>query len=124
MIDVIEVHPDPLIEITHPVAATHLPQACDPWSNAELAALPRLILFPLLGTGGPRANQTHISIEHTPHLRELIEAVLAQEASERRDPGVIPHLENGAGHLVLVQKPVLELVGVDHHCAELVAAEW
>ena len=69
----------------------------------------------------PRADERHGAADHVEQLRQLVEAELAHDLADRRDPGVIRHLEQHlVARIALLAGEVLEHVfGVDDHRAEL-----
>src|SRR5439155_25629551 len=97
----------------------HLPHARQAGANREAAALPRFVLLDLARDGRARAYDGHLAAEDVDELRELVDAVLANEAADGGDPRIALHLEDRAVHLVLRDELGLELLGVDHHRPEL-----
>src|SRR5690349_17620777 len=102
VVDVFEVHLHPVVEARDLIAAAQLPQTRDAGTDAQLALVPETVAVELVRERGTRSDERHVAFQHAPKLRELIEAVLAEEASHRRDPRVVLDLEDGAGHFVLV----------------------
>ena len=96
VVDVLEIHPHPVVEVADPVAAAHLPQARDARPHAQLPLVPQLVALELVRERRARADQAHVSLEHAPQLRQLVQAVLAQEAPERRHARIVPDLEDRA----------------------------
>lgn len=76
-----------------------------------------------LGSGGRGPTTDHLAKEHVEELRELVDGVLADELADLGDARVVPHLEHGAGDLVLALELGEALVGVLVHAAELPHAE-
>ena len=81
------------------------------------------VLRDLVGQRRARAHDGHLAQEHVDELRELVDGVLADELADLRYARVVPHLEHGAGDLVLLLKLGQALVGVPVHAAELPHAE-
>ncbi len=74
--------------------------------------------------GRPRPHQAHIALEYAPKLRQLVEAVFAQEAAERRHPWVLFYFEHRSGHLILSHQLSLPLIRIALHGRELVTGEF
>ena len=55
--------------------------------------MPGLVLLELVRERRARPDERHVAAQHVPELRQLVEARLAQEASDRRDPRVAGQLE-------------------------------
>src|SRR5262249_7837997 len=122
-IDVFQIEADPLIEFVDAVPAADLPQTGDAGLHAQLALVPERVAIELAAEGRPRSHQAHVALEHAPQLRQLVEAVLAQDATERRDARIVSDLEYGALHLVLRLELHLPPLCVSDHRGELVAGE-
>src|SRR5438876_232036 len=76
-------------------AAGDLPQSGNPGLYVEkAAAVPRLVLLELVGNRWPRADERHVSAQHVPELRQLVEAAVPEKASDRRDPWIVGELED------------------------------
>src|SRR5690606_16010595 len=121
--DVLQVQRRPLVEVRDLGTALHLPEARDPGDHRQLPVLPRLERRELLRRRRTRADQAHVPLQHAPELRQLVQAELAQPPTDRSDPGIVAHLEDGAAHLVPGEELALQLVCVRHHGAELVPDE-
>ena len=118
VIDVLEVEVHPVLE-GHLVPPADLPEAGEPRGDREPPALPGLVLRHLLRHRWTRADERHVAAEHVHQLGQLVDAVLAKDAPQRRHPGVTLHLEDRPQLLVLRSEGGLERLGVDHHRAEL-----
>ena len=70
-----------------------------------------------------RADNAHIASQNVEELRQLIERILAQEAAEAGDAGIVGDLEEHAVALVHVHDFGATLLCIQHHSAELDAAE-
>src|ERR1700722_6940677 len=70
-----------------------------------------------------RTDQTQIPPKHIPQLRQLIQAVLAQESTQRRNSRVFGDLECDCVPFIETPQGVLYRFGVRHHRAELMAAK-
>ena len=89
----------PEIEAHHLVegraaAPDHLPESREPRLGLEdPAPMPGLVLLELVRKRGSWPDQRHIPAEHVPQLRQLVEARVAKEASDRRDPWIVGEFE-------------------------------
>ena len=72
---------------------------------------------------GPRSNQAHFPTQHVPELREFVEAVAADDTADAGDSGVAVNFEDRALSLVAGAQVFLEVGGVGHHGAKLVATK-
>ncbi len=101
-------------------AAADLPEARDAGLDHEPAVHVVGVPRDLAGERGARADERHRPAEHVEQLRQLVEAVAAQEPADAGHPRVGGHLEQ---HLVAGVAPRLEigqqLLGVVDHRAEL-----
>ena len=61
-----------------------------PGLERELSLVPQLVALELVPERGSRADEAHVALQHAPELRQLVQAVLAQEAAERGDAGIAP----------------------------------
>ena len=76
-------------------AAGDLPETGDARLGFEhAAAVPGLVLLDLVRQRRPRADERHVAAQHVPELRQLVEARLAQNASDRRDARIVGQLEH------------------------------
>src|SRR5437660_48547 len=71
----------------------------------------------------PRPDQAHLALEHIDQLRQFVQAALSQQPSHPRHPRVIANLEDQARDLAAAAHLFKHRLGVDHHGAELEAAE-
>src|SRR5438552_5597786 len=71
------------------IAALHLSPAGDPGSNHEPTPLVIGITGNLLGQGRSRADQAHVTDQHIPQLRDLVETARTQHPSKTRVAGQI-----------------------------------
>ena len=75
------------------------------------------VLAELGEDGGPLGagpHDVHLALEHVEQLGQLVQPVLAQEPTHRRDPRVL---------LLGPDRPA-PLLGIDPHGAELIDREW
>src|SRR5208282_289727 len=100
VVDVLKVETDPVVEIRNLIAPTDLPQTGHARFYAEFAAMPDFETFELVRPGRARSHQAHVSLKDAPQLRQFVEAVFAQNASDASDSGIVTHLERRALHLV------------------------
>src|SRR5207302_3992342 len=99
-VDVIEIEPDPILKIAHLIAAADLPETSQSRLHAETAALRGVLEFlHFVERQWTRPDQTHVSDEDVPKLRQLIKTCPPQPAAERRDPRIGFHFEHRAAHL-------------------------
>ena len=124
--DVIGVEDDPTAVVCV-VSSRDLPQTRDARLCRKIGRQIPTIAQHLFLHDGPRSNEAHLSPQHVPELRQLIEAGLAQEAAEPRDSGVASQLviaqPFSARFGVFLEQLLQELFGVRHHGAELQALE-
>src|SRR5580704_5881504 len=73
LLNVLQVHLHPVIEIADGIPPTHLPVAGYAWTNAQFPFVPHLVADEFMRAGRPRSYQTHIAHQHAPELRQLIE---------------------------------------------------
>src|SRR5690625_1640793 len=88
-LDILEVEPGPLIEITDLGATHHLPETGYPRYDGEFAPLPGLELRELRRRWGTRPDEAHITAQDTPELRQLVETILPQEPTKWGDPWIV-----------------------------------
>ena len=82
-----------------------------------------LVLHHFAGDWRPRPDDAHIAAKNVEELRKLVERVLAQDAPNTRDAGIVGDLEEYAVALVHVHDFGTSLLRIPHHGAELEAAE-
>jgi hypothetical protein len=80
------------------------------------------LLEDFLGDDGPWADQAHVSAQHVPKLRQLIQASLPEGASHPGHAGIFLQLVaeqplDGALRMLL-QIPLQSLVAIRHHRPE------
>src|SRR5437660_8286777 len=73
LIDVLEIHANPVVEIRDPVPSADLPQTRDAWPHRQLSLVPELVALELMRKRGTRADETHVPFEHAPQLRQLVQ---------------------------------------------------
>ena len=120
--DVLQVAADHAVEAGG-VALRDLPPAGDAGLHCQALQVELGVLRDLVGQRRARADDGHLAQEHVHELRELVDGVLADELADLRDARVVPHLEHGAGDLVLPLELRQALVGILVHAAELPHAE-
>src|SRR4029079_11374607 len=59
-VDVLEIHPDPVVATRDPVAPAPLPQARDPGPHTQLALVPQLVALEVVRKTRPRAHPTNV----------------------------------------------------------------
>src|SRR5262245_5591118 len=101
VVDVLQVQLPPLLEVDG-VAPRDLPEAGEARPDAEAPARPELVLLDFGRDGRTGADEAHVPLEDVPHLGELVEAELPEEAADLRHAGIILDLEHRAVHLVQV----------------------
>src|SRR5258707_4625370 len=98
VVDVLQVHAHPFIEIADAISPADLPQTRNAWTHAELSLVPQLVPLELVRKRGARSNEAHVALEHAPQLRQLVQAVLPEEPADARDARVVLDLEHRALH--------------------------
>jgi hypothetical protein len=61
------------------------------------AAMPRRVLLDLVRKGRPRIHERHLPDQHVPELRQLVDAGLSKNVSDRCDPWIVGELEKLVG---------------------------
>src|SRR6266550_8490789 len=84
-------------------AATDLPQARDPRLHEKPAVDPVAVLRDGVRNVRAGTDEAHLAAEHVPELRQLVEARLAKESADPRDPGIVGDFVNGARRALLHQ---------------------
>ena len=56
--------------------------------------MPGLVLLDFVRQRRPRPDERHVAAQHVPELRQLVEAGLAQNVPDRRDPRIVGDLEH------------------------------
>jgi hypothetical protein len=82
-------------------ARGHLVEAGDARRHAQALPGPVVVVFVLVGHGGPRAHQAHVAAQHVEHLRHLVQAQLAQPTAHGGDARVVDDLEDLVAAAVL-----------------------
>src|SRR5262245_23389064 len=78
-----------------PAPAGDLPQSGDSrFGFQHTAAVPALITCDLVSNRWPWADQRHLSLQHIPELRKLVQARSAEEIPEWRHARVVYDLEH------------------------------
>src|SRR5207253_6082595 len=83
VVDILEIELHPAVEVDL-VAAADLPQTRQSRLHRQPPAMPPVVRRHFLRNRRPRADETHVALEHVPELRELVERELAQHAADRR----------------------------------------
>ena len=120
--DVLQITSDHAVEVGV-VVIGHLPPTGDAGLHGKALQVVLRVLCHLVGQRRARTDDGHLAQEHVEELRELVDGVLADELADLGDARVVPHLEHGAGDLVLLLELGEALVGVPVHAAELPHAE-
>ena len=124
VVNVFKVKTHPVLEIGNLIAAADLPEAGEAGLDAQAAAVGQIFkTFHLVHRQRARTDQAHFGAEHVVELRQLVEAVFAEEFSDWRDARVVGDLEDRAAHFIHGLQFVLKLLGVGHHGAEFVKRE-
>src|SRR5215831_14659363 len=75
----------------------------------------------------PRPDQAHLTANHIPQLRQLIEAASAKKAPEARDAGIIAKLLSArpfvGGLRILIEVLMKNFIGIDDHRPEFPGIE-
>src|SRR5258708_24818789 len=101
----------------------NLPETRDPGFNVKAPELVKFVMVDVVDRMRTRPNQAHLLAQHIPELRQLIEAVAADNSTDTGDSGVVVDLEDRALSLIAGTQVFLELCGVGDHGAKLVATE-
>src|SRR5437773_6050488 len=92
-LDVISVKTNYFFEVGHRAPPFDLPQSRYPGLRSKTAK----VVIAVVGEVGlkkrPGAHERHISHQHIPKLRQLVEAPAAQPAPELRHPRIVGNLE-------------------------------
>ena len=99
VVGVFQVKLHPVVEVIA-VPSTHLRKAGKAGMNTEAAMTPTLVLTHFDGKRWSWLDQTDITAEYVPKVRQLIQAPATQIASDRTDPGGGPRLKDRASHFV------------------------
>src|SRR2546425_4625788 len=107
-------------KVGHRAPPFDLPQSRYPGLRSETAK----VVIPVLGEVGlkkrPRTHKRHVSHQHIPQLRQLVQAPAPQCGAQARDPGVIRNLEEPCVTCVIeMRQRVLLRIRSVLHCAEL-----
>src|SRR6202035_2382055 len=83
---------------TCPTTSLNLPQTRDAGFDFQnTPPVPHFVLLEFVGERRTRTNQRHVSAQHIPELRQLIQAALADKAADRSHSWILLNLENGFG---------------------------
>src|SRR6185503_11475394 len=118
-----QVQVDPAVEVHERAAPIHLPEAGNAGKHAKSLHLPGRVTLDLVGERRPRPDETHVTFEHVPQLRQLVDAGLAQERAEPGNAGVASDLEDWTLHLIEMFELGFASLGVREHRAELIEPE-
>ena len=136
VLDIFRIQPDDLFEVRDVAAAAGLPHAGDAGAEGQPCPMVILVLLPLVHRGRAGADNAHISLQHVPELRKLVQGVRADKLADSGLPGSIEEdlvpddariefqLEHHAvGDAVLGHKFLLPRVRVHVHRADLIDLE-
>src|SRR5467141_5416749 len=84
----------------------------------------QVILFVVIQWVRARADETHLSLENVPKLREFVEAVFAHEFPGPGDTRIVMNLKEGPLALVAMAQRFFQFIRVCHHRTQLVALEY
>src|SRR5580693_1990821 len=118
MVDILHVEIHPFFE-RNLVSTTDLPYARQPRTYRQSAPLPRLVLRDLRRNGGPRTYEAHLAAQDVDELRQLVDAELSDESTDRRNARIALDLEDRTSLLIFGHELGLELLGVHDHRSEL-----
>src|SRR5882724_6266223 len=104
-------------------ACFYLPQAGNSGGYVEPAQVLQTVLINFVFDGRSRPHQAHIAFQHIPKLRQFVEAVLTQDATNARDARVVRNLEERSLPFIHCPQTGPELICIIHHGAELVEGE-
>src|SRR5262249_54205317 len=100
VVDVVEIVLYPLLEVAVPAQVIHLRPARDAGPDEVLLHVARDALPELadeLGSFGAGADERHLTPEDVEQLRQLVEAVAAEERAERCRASLVVARPHGAG---------------------------
>src|ERR1019366_9757184 len=114
-VDIFDVHLHLALK-RHIGTAAHLPDARQSRANAQAAAMGLGIVLYFARQGRTRTNQGHLSAQHTPQLRKLVQAEPADEPPNPGYPGVPLDFERDDIPMVIVLDQTFDhAVGTHHH---------
>src|SRR5580658_8148099 len=121
--NVAAIHADPFCE-GHFRAAMNLPDARQPGSYIQPAAMPGRAAVAFFHGQRARPHERHIAQQDVEELRQLIDARFPQEPADARNARVVLDLERRPILFALVAKLRLPGVGIGNHGAEFEDREW
>src|SRR5207237_8085326 len=92
--DVLQIQLHPVIERDLVTPGRDLPEAGEPGTDRKASVLPGLVPRDFAGKRRARPDEAHVAEQDVDDLRQLVEGVLADEPSDRRDAWIELHLEN------------------------------
>src|SRR5688572_29268911 len=99
--DVAQIHANHFVKRST-AAAMHLPDAGDAGLTFEDSpSVPQGVVLEFISDGRPWSDKRHLAAQDVDELRQLIEAALAEEVSERRNARIISHLESALAAIQL-----------------------
>src|SRR5579872_6195219 len=114
-VDIFDVH----LHLTlkgHIGTAAHLPDARQTRANAQTAAMGQGVVLHFARQGRTRTNQGHLSTQHTPQLRKLIQTEPPDESPDPSYPRVPLDFERDAISMVIaIDQSFDQAVGAHHH---------
>src|SRR6185437_596980 len=106
------------------MAGRHLPQAGKSGGYVKPAKVFQIISLKVVFWMRARANHAHIALENVVELRQFINAVLAQKTSQTGDARIVSDLKSSAIAFIHVHQVAFELICINAHGTEFVAAEF
>ena len=117
-LDVVKVQLDPAVEVIV-APGGDLPQAGDPRLDRQPAPVPERVTGDFAGQWRPRADQTHLALQHVPQLRQLIQARPTQESAGPGEARIFGDLEAGSADFIARAQLGLTGRSVGDHRPEL-----
>src|SRR5208337_1574268 len=104
-------------------ARGNLPKTGDAGFYVKAPVVLQFVLADLGDGMRPRPDQAHLPVQHIPELRKFVEAVAAENMADASDSGIVVDFEDRALPLIAGAQILLQVFGVGHHGAKLVATE-
>src|SRR5437867_11706146 len=93
MLDVFAIEAYDFFKVNDAAATAHLPEARDPRLRSEAPKVMGLVILEIRLEERPRAHKRHVTQQHVPDLRELVETPSPEETADASDAGIVWNLE-------------------------------
>ena len=123
MINVAKIELYDFIKVFDIAPSADLPQAGQTRCHTDSSAVVLIIFVEFILCRRSCADQTHITLDDIPELRELIQTCFTDEVADLCDTRIIGHLEHEAAHLIVFFQFLLPLFCIDVHGAEFINLE-